>query len=89
MVYNKNDFSGNIIDFNYYGENSGSTFVMSDSKAFKMYVKNEKECTKYADVACKFEMREFESYTENKDYILAYNGSLLITTYGKTFNVIS
>ena len=89
MVYNKNDFSGSIIDFNYYGENSGSTFVMSDSKAFKMYVKNEKECTKYADVACKFEMREFESYTENKDYILAYNGSLLITTYGKTFNVIS
>lgn len=87
LIYNKDDYgSENIIDFNYAGENS-STFIRTDNKAYKMFVTNAKECNKYADVACKYQMNEFTIYSEYKDYFIAYNGSKIITSYGKIFNV--
>ena len=51
-----------------------------------MYPDNETECSKFVDVACKYKMKEFEAYNEYSDYFLVYNGSMIITTYGKVFN---
>ena len=51
-----------------------------------MKITNIKECSKYADVACKYEMAEDEDLTKAMNRIIAYNGGTLITTYGKIFN---
>lgn len=84
VVYDKNDYGGNIIDFNYVGE-SAATYVRSDSKVFRMRATNAEECSQYADVKCDFQMVESEVFSEYGDKILAFNGSTLITTYGKIF----
>ena len=87
IVYNRNDYGNAIVDFNYAG-NSSSTFVRTEDKAFKMMASNFSECSKYADINCNYEMSEFVSYSKYRDYIIAYNGSLIITSYGKTFSVV-
>lgn len=86
VVYNSADYGGTITDFAYYGDNS-STFVRTDSKIFRMKPSNFDECSKYADVPCNYSMMEATALEENKDYILAYNGSTIITTYKKVFTV--
>ena len=85
MVYRSSDYGGNIIDYNYEG-NSGATFIRTNDKLYKMTAENGTECTKYADVECKFVIKESESYTKYKDYFLGYNGHMVITTYGRIFN---
>ena len=86
IVYNSADYGGRIIDFGYYGD-SGSTFVRTDAKVFRMKAQNVEECSKYADIACHYEMMEAPTFEENMEYILAYNGSTIITTYKKVFTV--
>lgn len=86
LVYNKNKFGSDIIDFNYAGD-SGATYVKTDNTAYKMYVDNKADCTKYADVNCKYKMKEFETYAKYKDYIIAYNGNTIITSYKRVFSV--
>ena len=54
-----------------------------------MKITNAEKCKKYADVACKYELQEDEVFETYKDKILTFNGSTLITTYGKTFSVAS
>lgn len=85
IVYNKNNYDGDIIDFNFAGE-SPATFVRTTNKIYKLYAENGDDCNKYADVVCDYKMKESDSYTEYKDYYLAYNGYMLITTYGRVFN---
>ncbi len=85
IVYNKNNYNGNIIDFNFAG-NSSATYVRTKDKIYKMYAENGDDCKKYADVECDYKMKESESYNEYKDYYLAYNGHMVITTYGRVFN---
>lgn len=87
IIYNKNDYDSKIVDFNYAGESS-ATFAKTENSAYKMYMENEEECSKYVDVQCKYKMKEFESYREYKDYFLAYNGKTIITKYGKTFSAV-
>lgn len=86
VVFKSSDYGGDIIDFNYAG-NSPATYVKTKSKIFKMTAENGAECTKYADVECKYAIRESESYTEYKDYYLGFNGYTVITTYGRIFSV--
>ena len=86
LLYSARDFNSNILDFNYNGS-STATFVKTENAFYRMKVSNSKECSKYADVACKYEMVEDTDLTKVKDRVLAYNGSTLITTYGKIFNV--
>lgn len=88
IVYNKSNYNSEIIDFNYAGK-SPSTFIRTSDEIFKMTALNSDECLKYADVKCQYEMLKSELLTEHIDKILGYNGSFLITTYGKEFNVIS
>lgn len=84
IVYRSADYGGNIIDYNYAG-NSGSTFIRTNDKVYKMTAENGTECTKYADVECNFVIKESEAYTKYKDYFLGYNGYMVITTYGRVF----
>ena len=88
VVYSQDDYGGPIIDFNYNG-NSGATFVRTQTKAYHLNAINYAECSRYADVACDYRMMESASFAEYGDYILAYNGAMIITTYGKTFTVAS
>ena len=85
IVYNQTDFGGTIVDFNYYGNNS-ATFVRTTTQVFHMSATNYDQCSKFADVECDYQMMEATSFAEYGDYILAYNGSTVITTYGKVFN---
>lgn len=84
IVYNRDDYGGNIIDFNYNGD-SAATFVRTDYKVFRMKNTNSSECSKYADIKCEYQMMESTVFQDYSDYILAYNGSTLITTYKKIF----
>jgi len=86
LVYNRNDYGGGIVDFNYNGESS-STFVRTDSTVYRMKPTNLEECSKFADVKCNYQMMEASVFNEYKDYIAAYNGSTVITTYKKVFSV--
>lgn len=88
IIYNKNDYDGTIIDFGYAGEGL-NTYILTDSKLYRMRVKNLDECGKYADIACQYELQEDEKYTLYKDKIITFNGSTLITSYGKMFSVQS
>ncbi|MBR6950016.1 MAG: hypothetical protein IKH54_07525 [Bacilli bacterium] len=86
VKYDYNDYGSTIIDFNYNGS-STSTFVKTENSYYRMKVTNSEECSKYADVNCVYEMALDDKLTEEYDQILAYNGSTLITKYGKIFNV--
>ena len=86
IVYSKDDFGGMIADFGYSGQ-SGATFVRTESKVFRMKPINGDQCLKYADVPCQYELMEATAFEENRDSILAYNGSMIITTYKKTFTL--
>lgn len=85
LLYSASDFGANILDFNYNGS-STTTFVKTEKAYYRMKVTNSKECSKYADVPCKYEMAEDTELTKVMDKVLAYNGGTLITTYGKIFN---
>lgn len=86
LLYSARDFGSKILDFNYNGSSS-STFIKTENNYYRMKVTNSDKCYKYADVACKYEIMQDIELTNVMDKILAYNGSTLITTYGKIFNV--
>ena len=88
IIYNKNDYGNNIIDYNYAGD-SVNTFIRTEDKVFRMRVTNSDECTKFADIQCTYAISESEAFTLWKDRIIAFNGSLLITDYKKIFTVQS
>jgi len=87
LKYSSSDYDGTIVDFNISSSNQKNTFIKTSSSIYRMYLTNEDECSSYADVECKYELKKDETLEENWDYVFAYNGSLLITTYGKEFNV--
>lgn len=89
VVYSKDDYGGDIIDFNFSGNNSLSTFVKTKDKVFRLRVTNSEECSKYVDITCEFAMSEDTVFEEYKDSIIAFSGSYLITSYKKIFSVAS
>lgn len=86
LVYNSQDYGGTIVDFGYWGNNA-ATFVRTTNKVYRMRASNYDECSKYADIPCTYSMTEAPAFEQYQDYILAYNGSMIITTYKKTFSV--
>ncbi len=89
-VYDKGKY-GQIVDFNYAGD-STSTYIKTSTQIYRMQKTNEEECTKYADVACKYTMKKDETltkYYKTEPKILYYGPSILITTYKKEFTPIS
>lgn len=85
IVYSKGRY-GKIVDFNY-DINNATTFIRTDDAIYRMLKTNEKECSKYADIECKYEMSEDTQLFKYNNYILGFNGQLLISSYGKVFNV--
>lgn len=83
IVYNKMDY-GNIVDFGYAG-NSVATYVRTTDRFYHLTVTNAKECSSYADVQCSYIMAEDEVLESYADYLLAYNGKSIYTTYGTFF----
>ena len=84
-VYEKSKY-GEIIDFNYAGESS-TTYIKTKTKLYRMQATNAEECSKYADVACKYKMKYDETLTEyyNNNKIIYYGPSIILTDYGKQF----
>ena len=85
IVYSKGRY-GKIVDFNY-DINNTTTFIRTDDAIYRMLKTNKKECSKYADIECKYEMSEDTQLFKYNNYILGFNGQLLISSYGKVFNV--
>ena len=85
VVYNKNDY-GDIIDYHYAG-NSTLTYVRTNEKVYHLTATNEKECSTYADIQCNYIMTDDEVFEKYRDYILAFNGSTVYTTYKKVFTM--
>ena len=86
VIYSKENF-GFITDFNYSNNAIATTYILSDEKFYRMVMTNKDECSKYADVECRFELKNDLDLLEQRKYIVGYNGSLLITNYGKIFTV--
>ena len=86
MVYSYTEFGSKIKDFNYNGSNS-TTYIKTETTYYRMLITNLEKCSSYVDVACDYKLKLDEGLKNSYDRILAYNGSTLITTYGKIFNV--
>lgn len=87
IAYDKNDYGDGIVDYNYGGDQSLSTFVRTNSKLYRVRSTNLEECSKYVDVECKYKMKEDPIFEEYKDVIIAFNGNTLITNYSRMFSV--
>ncbi len=88
VAYSKTEFGGNIIDFSYQGNSTG-TFMRTTNTVYRLRASNAEECSKYADVECVYKMEEDDAFLNHKDKIISFNGSTLITSYGKIFTVAS
>lgn len=89
LSFNKNNYGGSkIIDFNYAGDSLG-TFAKTLNNVYRMRIVNSEKCTKYADVVCKYKMKKDELFQEYGDRVIFFNGSYLITDYGRKFSVSS
>lgn len=86
IIFNKNDYDSEIIDFSYVGI-SLNTFIRTDNSLYRMMITNREKCQKYADVSCKYKLLKDEVFDNYKDYIITYNGKTLITTYGQSFQI--
>ena len=48
---------------------------------------NMKECSKYVDIDCEYEMEKDEAMSKYLDRIVGFSGTTLITDYGRVFTV--
>jgi hypothetical protein len=85
-IYDKNSYDSKIVDFNYAGD-SLNTFIKTENKVYRMFMTNASECTKYADIECKYQMNEDPLFEEYGERILMYNGSSLLTDFKQLFTV--
>ena len=88
IIYNKNNFGGRITDFNYAG-NSPLTYVRTENQIYRIKVTNGEQCTMYADIPCKYEMKLDETLSLYQDQIWIFNGTSLVTKFGKNFAAAS
>jgi hypothetical protein len=89
VIYNFVDFGGTrIIDFSYEGDSLG-TYIKTEESVYRMRVTNSKECTKYSDIGCIYQMQLDPIFDKYKDRILTFNGNILITDYKQVFTVVS
>lgn len=86
-VYSTESYGSMILDFNYSGENSPSTFIRTENEYYRVVITNEEKCSKYVDIACQYDFQKDDKLTKHYDKIIAFNGKKLITDYFKIFNV--
>lgn len=85
IFYSKGVY-GIILDFNYSADAKGN-YIRTNTTIHRNIASNSDECNKYADVICQYQMREDTELELYLDRIVAYNGTTLITDYGKIFTV--
>lgn len=86
-VYSRSKYGfDKIEDFNYAGENS-ATYIRSANNIIRMVKINKDVCEKYAGIDCEYEFKLDNELMQYKDYIIAFNGTNIITSYGKVFKV--
>lgn len=85
IIYSKGTY-GFILDFNYTADIKYS-YIRTNNAIYRQIASNFDECSKYADIICKYDLKKDEKLMQYSDKILIYNGSTLITTYGRVFNV--
>ena len=88
IAYNKVSYGSDIIDFSYSGD-SLNTYVRTKKDIYRMNITNKKECDKYTDVLCKYEMKKDTIFQKYSDNIIGYSGNNLITDYGTIFTIAS
>lgn len=84
-AYNKTAYGGDIVDFNHLGAAPG-TYVRTETEIYRMKAQNAEECSKYADVACKYDMELDNNLTAHMNRMLGFGGNYILTDYGKQFN---
>ncbi len=87
LIYDHKNYDGKIVDFNFSYNNLNSQFIKTNTSYYRNQTTNLEECSMYADVLCQYKFSKDTVMTEYEDNILHYNGDLLITTYGKIFNI--
>lgn len=86
VAYYKVDYNSSIIDFYYNASSNSMIYIKTEEEIYRLQATNAEECSKYADVSCKYKLKKDETLTKYyKDKILYYGPSILITTYGKIF----
>ena len=85
-VYNYSKFKGKVLDFRDYGE-SAYTYFRTGNSIYRMINTNANECSKYVDVACKYELKRDDTLSEAQDKLVAFSGNMLITDYGRVFTI--
>lgn len=85
IVYDRGEYGGDIIDFNYGGEGS-NTYIKTADKIYRMKASNIDECTKYADIKCNYYMSEDTELEKYIDRIIIYSGNFIVTDYKQVFN---
>lgn len=87
VIYSKEAYKGNIIDFNYDKSSKSKNYLITDNNYYRMKATNQKECSKYADVECNYKLQEDTVLNENKNRLLYFGSSMLITDYLKIFTL--
>lgn len=85
IIYSKGSY-GAIWDF-YYSTNLGTNYIRTNTTIHRSIASNGEECSKYADIVCQYQMKEDVDLANYMDQIIVFNGSTLITKYGKIFTV--
>ena len=83
IIYSRGVY-GDITDFRN-GTNTQFNYILTKSSLNRTLAANASECSKYADVNCNYKMQEDSELFAFWGYVFAYNGSTIITTYGKVF----
>ena len=86
-MYSVDTYGSMILDFNYDGPASVSTFIRTQKEYYRVVATNNEECNKYVDVPCEYDFKKDKLLTKHYDRIIAFNGRKLITDYFKIFNV--
>ena len=86
-MYSVDTYGSMILDFNYDGPASVSTFIRTQKDYYRVVATNNEECNKYVDVPCEYDFKKDKLLTKHYDRIIAFNGKKLITDYFRIFNV--
>lgn len=87
IKYSSENYGGKIIDFNYDNSVKEKIYVKTENAIYRMKAINKEKCEKYADVSCKYKIMKDEVLTKYyKTKIVYYGPTILVTSYGRTFN---
>lgn len=81
MIFDKSNFDTDIIDFNI-SDNISNNYIKTYTKYYTNQLKN-KDCLKYADVKCEYELKEDKLLVKYRDKIYAFDGQKIILNSGK------